>query len=176
MSQTTTFLVRPADDPHPQAHTDNGEDIFVALLDELGFVYLIEPDTLEIEPRHIGHTAKGITPDIKLVALPDGRQVDGFYIELTIADRFLYAGQLPKRVRDKNRKSGLSRKEFIKHTKYFLLKRAKIAAALANHDADILLLTGADQDAILAEPQLLSTLLAPYLHRALARAKSQAAA
>ena len=94
-----SLAIRPSDDPNPQPHTDNGEDVFVAFLTERGYRFQIEPDTLEIEPNRLGRTGRAVTPDIKLSALPDGRMVDGLYLELTLADLKLNESQLPIAVR-----------------------------------------------------------------------------
>ena len=108
-----SLAVRPSDDPNPQAHTDNGEDVFAAFLTRLGYRFAIEPDTLDITPSRPGHTGAGITPDVKLSALPDGRAVDGLYLELTQADLYLAETQLPLGVRRKNRRYSASRRAYI---------------------------------------------------------------
>ena len=172
---TITLAIRPSDDPHPQAHTDNGEDIFMALLTRLGYEFEIEPDTLEIEEYRPGVTAKGVTPDVKLLALPDGRTVGGLYIELTIADHFLAASQLPAHVLIKNFLESDSGEDFIASRDYLQRKQLKIDAALRHHDVDIILLDSVAQANIIATPSQLAVVLAPYIPAAIIRSAAYAA-
>jgi len=169
-----SLAIRPSDDPNPQPHTHNGEDVFVAFLTKLGYRFQIEPDTLEIEPNRPGRTGHAVTPDIKLLALPDGRMVDGLYLELTLADLKLKKSQLPVAVRRKNRNHSASRRDFISSKDYIERKQRKIDAAIRNHDVDIILLNSVAQAGLMADPGKLAALLAPYLPAAISRAATHA--
>lgn len=170
-----TLAIRPSDDPNPQPHTHNGEDVFVAFLTELGYRFQIEPDTLEIEPNRPGRTGHAVTPDIKLSALPDGRMVDGLYLELTLADLKLNESQLPVAVRRKNRRHSASRRDFIPSKDYIERKQRKIDAAIRHHNVDIILLDSVAQAKLMAAPDQIAALLAPYLPAALLRSSTRAA-
>lgn len=170
-----SLAVRPSDDPNPQAHTDNGEDIFMAFLTKLGYRFQIEPDTLEIERARPGRTAAGITPDIKLSMLPNGQTVDGLYLELTEADRYLAEPQLPIVVRRKNRRYSASRRAYISPQEYLSRKQLKIDAAIRHHDVDIILLDSVAQAGLMAAPNKLGDLLEPYLSAAINRTSAFAA-
>ncbi|GEM_PF-2904948 len=170
-----SLAVRPSDDPNPQPHTDNGEDVFMAFLCGLGYRFEIEPDTLEIEPTRLGRTAAGITPDIKLCALQDGRTVDGLYLELTEADRYLAEAQLPVGVGRKNRRQSASRRAYISPQEYLQRKQLKIDAAIRHHDVDIILLDSVAQAQLMADPAKIAALLAPYLPAAIRRSTNHAA-
>lgn len=170
-----SLAIRPSDDPDPRAHTDNGEDVFMAFLSGLGYTYLIEPDTLEIEPHRPGRTAAGVTPDIKLLVLPNGQPVAGLYLELTEADRYLAEPQLPVSVRRRNRRYSASRRAYITPEEYLQRKQHKIDAAMRHHDVEIILLDSVAQAELMATAGKLARLLAPHLAAAINRASTNAA-
>jgi hypothetical protein len=169
------LAVRPADNPNPQAHTDNGEDVFMAFLSELGYLFDIEPDTLETKSFRSGRTSEGITPDIKLSVLPDGRTVDGLYIELTEADRYLAESQLPFGVGHKNHLYSASHRAYITPQEYLQRKQRKIDTAIRYHNVDIILLNWVAQTRLMATPANLTALLTPYLTAAIRRSANRAA-
>lgn len=138
--------------------TDNGEAVFCDWLQSQGYTIAYEPVTLPFPPlpRRGG---QAIMPDVRILWLPDGRKPPWLFLELTEADRYPERRQLPKHVRDKNRRHSASGKDWLPVPAYITRKQRKIAAAeLYHHHRGVIieLLNWADQQAIMAHPDLLT--------------------
>jgi hypothetical protein len=134
------------------------EEVFQRHLDGHGWDYLVEPDKLLHQPFAAGRPLRGMTPDIRLTLPVDGLVV---YLELTEADRFASARQLPARVRRHNRRQARSRRPYISPAEYLALKRQKIATTMALHPGVVVVLIDfACQQAIYDRPDLLDEMIA----------------
>ncbi len=133
------------------------ELMFQKFLSAHGYSFRVEPDKLLHQPYRPGHSIRGMTPDIRLEQPVLGYTI---YLELTEADRFVTARQLPAKVRQRNRQHARSHRSYISPAQYLALKTAKIQLTMQLHpNVVIVLIDYATQQAIYAQPNLLTELI-----------------
>ncbi len=159
--------------PHPAAdratrpQPGSDEDRFMKLLQALGYDVQYECDSFTV-PRWRRSNRRWIdgefTPDLCIVGRFGESFPEATYLELTQADMYTNAFQLPLLIRQKNRHSSHSRKPYISPDEYLARKRKKIAKAVhcAAGSGTVLrvaLLTSVEQSQLLQDSSALIDLI-----------------
>lgn len=148
----TTLVAGPSLDP--TAHPLDHESDFCLFLRRSGYRTSYEQTTFPLRRERGGKSADRFTPDVRIVRLPDGTDVSMLliFLELTEADLYLKATDLPVPIRRKNRRHSRSRRAYITPEQYLKAKRSKIKRAKVQYpDLQVLLLPHYEQLALMAD-------------------------
>lgn len=148
---------KPGSNPHPATHPS--ERAFEDFLTANGYDYTKEQDRFDLEDEVVGKTAKAVTPDYRIISSPDGLRYGNLFIEICEADRFVRGTELPEAVRTKNLRQSDSGKAYISPRNYLRRKRERMQKAEGRHGVVILVLTYAQQQAVISDPSLLLRLI-----------------
>ncbi len=143
--------------PYPTTHSSERE--FEEFLASEQYIFTKEQDRFDLEVVAEGKTPKAVTPDYRIMFSPDGQIHECLFIELCEADRYIRRTSLPLAVQDKNRRHAASRKAYISPAEYLRRKRERMQKAEGKYGVVILVLTYADQQAVIAQPQLLKRMI-----------------
>ena len=150
---TQAQLWRPGTNPNPPLYPS--ERAFEKFLDEHRYTWQKESVRFELGAAPRGQSAKAVTPDYQILALPTGETFTGLFIELCEADRYTTRRALPLAVRTKNLKHSASKKAYISPAEYLARKRQRMQQAESLYAVRIMVLPYARQQAIFANPVLL---------------------
>ena len=143
--------------PYPTTHSSERE--FEEFLAFEHYVFTKELDRFDLEDVAEGKTPKAVTPDYRIIVTSNGDIHENLFIELCEADRYIHRTSLPLAVQDKNRRHGASRKAYISPAEYLRRKRERMQKAEGKYRVVILVLTYADQQAVIAQPGLLKRMI-----------------
>lgn len=143
--------------PYPTTHSSERE--FEEFLASEQYVFTKESDRFDLENVVEGKTPQAVTPDYRIIYASDGGAHQNLFIELCEADRYIRRTALPRSVQEKNRRHGASGKAYISPAEYLRRKRERMQKAEGKYGVVILVLTYADQQAVIAQPSLLKRMI-----------------
>lgn len=143
--------------PYPTTHSSERE--FEEFLTLERYVFTKEQDRFDLEDKVEGKTPKAVTPDYRVIVTPDGEIRESLFIELCEADRYIRRTSLPLAVQANNRRHAASRKAYISPAEYLRRKRERMQKAEGMYGVVILVLTYADQQAVILQPYLLRRMI-----------------
>jgi hypothetical protein len=143
--------------PCPTTHSSERE--FENFLASQHYGFTKELERFELGAAVEGKTPQAVTPDYRILIMPNGELYQNLFIELCEADRYIRRTSLPQSVQEKNRRHGASRKAYISPAEYLRRKRERMQKAEGRYGVVILVLTYADQQAIMGNPDLLERMI-----------------